>query len=101
MATFFNESRLPAALPLVSYSPPRPSIHPTQQQEYALFTLKDEDDRDICAYLRFAASTGSDLQPFRGQAALSKEKVHAIDALKDCPVDVLLAWLQTSRHSGK
>ncbi len=85
MATFSDNS-LPAALPLVGYSPPRLGLPPTQQQEHALFTLKDEDDRDIRAYLRFAAS---------------KEKVHAIDALKNCPVDVLLAWLQKSRHPGK
>ena len=101
MATFFNKGSLPAALRLVSYSPPRLGIHLTQQQEHALLTLKDEDDRDICAYLRFAASTGSDLPPFSGHAVLPKEKVHAIDVLKSCPVDVLLAWLQTSRHSGK
>ncbi len=101
MATFFNKGSLPAALPLVSYSPPRLGIHLTQQQEHALFTLKDEDDRDICAYLRFAASTGSDVPPFKGRAVLPKNKVHAIDVLKNCPVDVLLAWLQTSRHAGK
>ena len=97
MATFFK----PTALPLVSCSPLRLSNHLTQQQEHALFTLKDEDERDICAYLRFAASTGSDLEPSSDHAALPKEKVRAIEALKNCPVDVLLAWLQTSRHSGK
>ena len=101
MATFLAKGSLPAALPLVSYSPPRLSIHPTQQQEHALLTLKDEDDRDICAYLRFAASIGSGLKNSSDHAALPKEKVRAIEALKNCPVDVLLAWLQTSRHSSK
>ena len=95
-----DKCSLPAALPLVS-SPPRLSIFLTQQQEHALYTLNDEDDRDICAYLRFAASTGGDLQPFGDPAALPKEKVHAIEALKNFPVDVLLAWLQTIRHPGK
>ena len=101
MATFSDKGSLPAALPLVSYSSPRLSIHLTQQQEHALYTLNDEDDRDICAYLRFAASKGGDLQPSSDPAALPKEKVHAIEALKNFPVDVLLAWLQTTRHPGK
>ena len=101
MATFSDKGSLPAALPLVSYSPPRLSIHPTQQQQHALYTLNDEDDRDICAYLRFAASTGGDLRPSSDPATLPKEKVHAIEALKSIPVDVLLAWLQTTRYHGK
>ena len=96
-----REMATSAALPLGSYSPPRLSIPPTQQQEQALYTLNDEDDRDICAYLRFAASTGSDPQPPSDNAALPKEKVHAIEVLKNLPVDVLLPWLQTTRHSGK
>ena len=100
MATFSDKGTLSAALPLVSH-PPLRLIPLTQQQELALCTLNDEDDRDICAYLRFAASTGSDLQPPSDPAALSKEKVHAIEALKNFPVDALLALLKTTRHSGK
>lgn len=94
MATF-------SALPLVSYSPSRPSSPLTQQLEQALYILNDEDDRDICAYLRFALSTGSDLQPSGDHAALPKQKVHAIEALKHLPADVLLARLQATRHRGK
>ena len=101
METFSDKGSLPVALPLVSYSPPRLSRDPTQQQEHALFTLKDEDDSDICAYLRLAASIGSDLQPSSDHAALSKQKIRAIEALKNCPVDVLLAWLRATRHSGE
>ena len=101
MATFSNKGSLPPALPLVSYSPPRFSTPLTQQQEQALSTLNDEDDRDVCAYLRFALSTGSDPHPSIDHAALPKEKVHAIEALKSLPVDVLLEWRQATRHSGK
>ena len=101
MAAFSDKGSLPASAPLVSYSPPRLSVHLTQQQEQALYTLNDEDDRDIRAYLRFAVSTGSDLQPSDDHAALPKEKVHAIEALKNLPVDVLLARLQTARCPGK
>ena len=101
MATFSNKGSLPAALPLVSSSPPRLGIPLTQQQEQALYVLDDEDDRDICAYLRFSASTGSDPQPSSDHAALTKEKVHAIEALKNLPVEVLLARLEANRHSGK
>lgn len=100
MATLSDKGSSAAALPLVSY-PPSLSIHLTQQQEHALYTLNDEDDRDICAYLKLAASIGSDLRPSSGHAGLPKEKVHAIEALKNFPVDVLLGWLQTTRHSGK
>ena len=100
MATFSDKGSLPAALPLVSSSPPRLSVPLTQQQEQALSTLNDEDDRDICAYLRFALS-GSGLQPSSDHAALPKEKVHAVEALKNIPVDVLLARLQTARCSRK
>ena len=100
MATFSDKGSLSAALPLVSYSPPRPSIRLTQQQEHALYTLNDEDNRDICAYLRFAASTGGDLRPSSDPAALPKAKVHAIEALKNVPVDALLALIKTTRHSG-
>ena len=98
MAAF---SEKPAALPLVNHQPPRLSIPLTQQEERALYTLEDEDDKDICAYLRFAVSTGSDLQPSSHHATLPKEKVHAIETLKNLPVDVLLASLQATRHSGK
>ena len=101
MANFSDKGSLPPALSIVSYSLPRLDIHLTQQQEHALYTLNDEDDRDICAYLRFAASTGGDLRPSSDPAALPKAKVHAIEALKNLPVDVLLAWLQTTRHPGK
>ena len=101
MATFSDKGSLPAALPLVSSSPPRLGIPLTQQQEQALCTLNDEDDRDICAYLRFAVSTGSDPQPSSDHAALPKEKVHAVEALKNIPIDVLLARLQATRYSGK
>ena len=101
MATFSDKCSLSAALSLVSYPPPRPSFPLTQRQEHALYTLHDEDDRDICAYLRFAVSTQGDLRPSSGPAALPKEKVHAIEALKNLPVDALLAWLQTTRHPGK
>ena len=101
MATIFDKGSLPAALSLVSYPPPRPSIPLTQQQEQALSTLNDEDDRDICAYLRFAASSGSDAGSSYDHAALPKEKVHAIEALKTLPVDVLLTRLQANRHSGQ
>ena len=98
----FSKRSVPAALPLVSYSAPSPQlVNLSQQQEHALFALKDEDDRDICAYIRFAASTGRDLQPLNSHAVLSKEKIHAIEALKSCPVDILLARLQKTRHSGK
>lgn len=100
MATF-DKADMPAASPLVSYSPPRLSIHLTQQQEHALLTLKDEDEKDICAHLRRDASIGSDLQLSNDHAALPKEKVHAIEVLKTCLVDVLLDWLQTTRHCGK
>ena len=98
---FSDKDSLPAALPLVSSSPLRLSVPLTQQQEQALSTLNDEDDRDICAYLRFAASTGSDAGSSSDHAALPKEKVHAIEALKTLPVDVLLARLQANRHSGQ
>lgn len=101
MATFSDKGSLPAALPLVSSSPPRLSVHLTQQQEQALYTLNDEDDRDICAYLRFAASTGSDAESSSDHVALPKEKVHAIETLKTLPLDVLLARLQANRHPGK
>ena len=101
MATFSDNGSLPAALPLVSSSPPILSVHLTQQQEQALYTLNDEDDRDIRAYLRFAISTGSNLQPSNDHGALPKDKVHAIETLKNLPVDVLLASLQATRHFGK
>ena len=101
MATFSDKGSLPAALPLVSSSPPRLSLPLTQQQEQALYALDDEDDRDICAYLRLAVSTGSDPQPSNHHVTLSKEKVHAIETLKNLPVYVLLASLQATRHSGK
>ena len=100
MATFPDKGSLPPALSTVSYPLPGLGIHLTQQQEHALYTLNDEDDRDICAYHRFAASTGGDLRLSSDPAALPKEKVHAIEVLKNIPVDVLLAQLQTIRHPG-
>ena len=101
MATFSDKGSLPAALSLVSSSPPRLTVPLTQQQEHALYILNDEDDRDICAYIRFSASTGSGPQSSSDHASLPKEKVHAIEALKSLPVNVLLARLQATRYSGE
>ena len=91
MATFFDQGSLP----------PRLGVQLTQQQEHALFMLKDEDDRVIRAYLGSNTSIGSDMQSCINHAALPKKKVDAIEVLKTCLIDVLLAGLRTARRSGK
>lgn len=72
-----------------------------QQQREAAAALADHDNGDIFAWLKLARSAHS-IEPIPEQrsrnAYISPSQIHALLALKDCPDDKLLSWLELARH---
>ena len=72
-----------------------------QQQREAAAALADHDDGDIFAWLKLARSAHS-IEPIPEQrsrnAYISPSQIHGLLALKDCPNDKVLSWLELARH---
>ena len=84
---------------LVSTSNPHPlpsAITPAQHVE-AIGILKDEDDRNIFAWLKLARSLERTLQPRSGHACLTRDQVRAIAGLRHCESNDVSAWLHLAR----
>lgn len=72
----------------------------TQQQREAVAALIDHDNGEIFAWLKLARSARR-IEPIPeqrpGSAHLSPSHIYALFALKDCPNDRLLGWLELAR----
>ena len=73
----------------------------TQQQHEAIGVLKDEDDRNIFAWLDLARSLEPRLQHCSDHASLTRDQVHAIAALRDCKNSDISAWLRLARTPSR
>ena len=70
------------------------------QHAGAIALLKDEDDRDIFAWLQLARSLEQSLPRRSNLACLTRDQVRAIGALRHCKSDDITAWLRLARTPG-
>ena len=89
-------SNLTSAEPPLSRAPRLSLGAPTHFQN-AVEILKDQDDRDIFAYVNLARSVEPGLFHSPEHAYLSREQVYAISVLRDCDAEWLRTWLAIAR----
>lgn len=66
----------------------------------AIALLKDEDDREIFAWLQLARSLEQSLPRRSNLACLTRDQVRAIEALRHCQSEDITAWLRLARTPG-
>ena len=80
-----------------------PTASTEQRQREAAAALIDHTNEDIFAWLKLARSARTiepDLEQRSASAHLSPSQIHALLALKDCPNDRLLSFLELARLCG-
>ena len=72
------------------------AIAPAQHVE-AINVLKDENDKDIFAWLKLARSLERSLSYRSENACLTRDQVRAIAALRHCKSNNIVGWLHLAR----
>ncbi len=88
---------------LATHSPPTSATAPSSliQQHEAIDILKDEDDRNIFAWLDLVRSLEPRLQHCSDHASLTRDQVDAISALRHCKNDDVRNWLHLARRPSR
>lgn len=102
MGSFQKSSLRLADTQLLSnpFNDPHPSAIARAQRVEAVGILKDDDDRDIFAWLKLARSLERNLQPRTNDARLTRDQVGAIAALRHCESNDISVWLRLARTSS-
>ena len=76
------------------------STSPTPRQQAALAVLQEFENHVALAWLSGLRSFKSDKDHWFQPGHLSSEQFGAISVLKDCPDELVSAWLDTARFGG-